>query len=64
MGRKWHVQLATRLLTCWTCPVLSPGMVKYTAALPRESIVDVEGIVTCPEKPIVACRWAGWVEGG
>lgn len=35
------------------------GMVKYATALPRESIVDLEGTVTCPEKPIEACSQSG-----
>lgn len=34
---------------------VSKGMVKYAAAIPRESIVDVEGEVTLPEKPVEAC---------
>ncbi|XP_061364755.1 aspartate--tRNA ligase 2, cytoplasmic [Gastrolobium bilobum] len=31
---------------------VSPQMVKYAAALSRESIVDVEGVVTIPAEPI------------
>ena len=38
---------------------VSKGMVKYVVAIPRESIVDVEGTVTCPERPIEACSQAG-----
>ena len=30
-------------------------MVKYASALPRESIVDVEGTLAAPEAPIVGC---------
>lgn len=38
---------------------VSKGMVKYAAAIPRESIVDLEGEVTLPEKPIEACSQSG-----
>ncbi|PSC74260.1 aspartate-tRNA cytoplasmic [Micractinium conductrix] len=34
---------------------VSKGMVKYASALPRESIVDVEGTLAAPEAPIVGC---------
>lgn len=34
---------------------VSKGMVKYASAIPRESIVDVEGRVTTPQAPIEAC---------
>lgn len=32
--------------------LVSPQMVKYATSLSKESIVDVEGVVTIPEKPI------------
>lgn len=31
------------------------GMVKYASQLTRESIVDIEGLVTVPESPIASC---------
>jgi len=31
---------------------ISPAMIKYMVSLPSESIVDVEGILTVPEKPV------------
>lgn len=34
---------------------VSKGMVKYVSALPRESVVDVEGLVNCPDRPIDGC---------
>ena len=34
---------------------VSKGMVKYACGIPKESIVDVEGIVTVPETPIESC---------
>lgn len=34
---------------------VTKGMVKYASQIPKESIVDVEGLVTCPEKPIESC---------
>jgi aspartyl-tRNA synthetase len=34
---------------------VSKGMVKYASNLPRESIVDVEGVVCRPQEPIEAC---------
>ncbi len=34
---------------------VSKGMVKYATAIPRESIVDVEGELETPEAPIEAC---------
>ncbi|KAL4421624.1 hypothetical protein ABPG75_010915 [Micractinium tetrahymenae] len=34
---------------------VSKGMVKYATALPRESIVDVEGSLKVPAEPIVGC---------
>jgi aspartyl-tRNA synthetase len=34
---------------------VSKQMVKYTSQIPKESIVDIEGLITCPEKPIEAC---------
>ena len=35
--------------------VVSKGMVKYASLLPRESIVDVEGIIRVPEAPVQGC---------
>lgn len=34
---------------------ISKGMVKYTSTLPRESIVDVEGVLDRPQVPIESC---------
>lgn len=34
---------------------VSKGMVKYATAIPRESIVDVEGTLKVPGEPIVGC---------
>lgn len=34
---------------------VSKGMVKYTSGIPRESIVDVEGIVQIPESSVQGC---------
>ncbi|GAB4822582.1 hypothetical protein N2152v2_009628 [Parachlorella kessleri] len=34
---------------------VSKGLVKYAAAIPRESIVDVEGVIDSPEQPVEAC---------
>lgn len=34
---------------------VSKGMVKYVTAIPRESIVDVEGVLDAPETPIEGC---------
>ncbi len=34
---------------------VSKGMVKYATAVPRESIVDVEGTLKVPAEPIVGC---------
>lgn len=34
---------------------VSKGMVKYASQITKESIVDVEGLLTCPEKSIDGC---------
>ena len=34
---------------------VSRQMVKYASAITRESIVDVEGVVACPNNPIESC---------
>lgn len=34
---------------------VSRQMVKYASTITRESIVDVEGVVACPENPIESC---------
>jgi hypothetical protein len=34
---------------------VSKGMVKYATQITKESIVDVEGLVTLPDKPIEGC---------
>ncbi|EFJ52967.1 hypothetical protein VOLCADRAFT_72624 [Volvox carteri f. nagariensis] len=34
---------------------VSKGMVKYATQIPKESIVDLEGVVKVPEKPIEGC---------
>ncbi len=34
---------------------VSRGMVKYTSALSKESIVDIEGTVKVPEMAIESC---------
>ncbi|GIM10401.1 hypothetical protein Vretimale_14134, partial [Volvox reticuliferus] len=35
--------------------IVSKGMVKYATQIPKESIVDVEGVITVPQQPIEAC---------
>jgi hypothetical protein len=30
-------------------------MVKYAAAIPRESILEIEGLLTCPDAAITSC---------
>ncbi len=34
---------------------VSKGMVKYASGIPKESIVDVEGVVSVAERPVEAC---------
>lgn len=34
---------------------VSRGMVKYACGIPKESIVDVEGVVAVPQAPIESC---------
>ena len=34
---------------------VTKGMVKYASQITRESIIDVEGLITCPEKPVEGC---------
>ncbi|MEW5296938.1 MAG: hypothetical protein WDW36_000183 [Sanguina aurantia] len=34
---------------------ISKGMVKYASALTKESIIDVEGVIVCPERPVESC---------
>lgn len=34
---------------------VSRGMVKYACGIPKESIVDVEGVVACPQAPVESC---------
>jgi aspartyl-tRNA synthetase len=34
---------------------VSKGMVKYACGIPKESIVDVEGLVAVPANPIESC---------
>ena len=34
---------------------VSKGMVKYASLLPRESVIDVEGIVHVPPEPVQGC---------
>ena len=38
---------------------VSRPMVKYAAGIPKESIVDVEGVVVAPEKPVESCSKSG-----
>lgn len=38
---------------------VSKAMVKYIGNISRESIVDVEGVVTCPDTPIESCSQSG-----
>ena len=34
-------------------PGISPGMVRFTAALAAESVIDVEGVVATPRAPVL-----------
>jgi hypothetical protein len=34
---------------------VSRGMVKYACGIPKESIVDVEGVVALPQAPVESC---------
>jgi len=34
---------------------VTKGMVKYASQITRESIVDIEGKIHCPEAPIASC---------
>lgn len=34
---------------------ISKGMVKYASNLSRESVIDVEGTISLPQEPVVAC---------
>jgi len=34
---------------------VSKGMVKYASQISRESIVDVAGVISCPENPVEGC---------
>lgn len=34
---------------------VSRGMVKYACGIPKESIVDIEGVVACPQSPVESC---------
>jgi len=34
-------------------PGISPGMVRFTAALAAESVIDVEGVVAAPRAPVL-----------
>lgn len=38
--------------------IVSKGMVKYASAIPRESIVDVTGVLTKPVAPVEGCSQA------
>jgi aspartyl-tRNA synthetase len=38
---------------------VSRNMVKYASNLPRESVVDVEGVVTVPSTPVSGCTQSG-----
>ena len=40
---------------CLCAAASSQGMVKYASALPRESIVDVEGKLAAPAAPVEGC---------
>lgn len=40
---------------CFQKDDISPEMIKYIVALPIESIVDVEGVVTVPDAPVESC---------
>lgn len=47
---------------------VSKGMVKYACGIPKESIVDVGGILTCPEAKIESATqkdvsWSLWNAG-
>lgn len=54
-----------KILPCRHVPLyLDPlpppqGMVKYVSALPRESVVDVEGVVSVPQNPVESCTISG-----
>jgi aspartyl-tRNA synthetase len=39
-------------------------MVKYASQITRESIVDVEGLITCPERPVEGCSQSKVAVGG
>lgn len=40
---------------CLCAAACAQGMVKYASALPRESIVDVEGKLAAPAAPVEGC---------
>ena len=36
-------------------PKISAGMVKYSGKIPKESIIEIAGVLTKPENPISGC---------
>lgn len=67
-GKSAFIVLRQRTATVQVClfandTTVSKGMVKYASQIPRESIVDIEGLVTCPDKPVEGCS-QGDVSGG
>jgi aspartyl-tRNA synthetase len=48
-------QFATIQAVAGQSEVISKGMIKYAGKIPKESIIDVKGIVTVPEKPVETC---------
>lgn len=52
----WHkVVAAMQLVLFVNDTTISKGMVKYASNLTRESIIDVEGTISVPQVPVVAC---------
>ena len=43
---------------------ISKGMVKYASNLSRESVIDVEGTISLPQEPVVACTQSQVPGGG
>jgi aspartyl-tRNA synthetase len=47
-------KMSTLQVVCFEGKSCSSAMIKYIGALPAESVVDVTGVVSCPETPIEA----------
>ncbi|KAJ9507170.1 hypothetical protein QJQ45_004832 [Haematococcus lacustris] len=59
-GKSAFIVLRQRTATLQVClfandTTVSKGMVKYASQITRESIVDVEGVITLPSKPVEGC---------